>query len=81
MLHVLALILVLMLPTGPLHGNARPKELDVAFHRPAPLINVPVPAAPLPAAPAGEGPAGPRRPERERPAPSIVAPEQIPDAP
>ena len=73
-LHVLAFILLLLVPVRALRHSAPPRELDVVFRQTPPRIEVPAPA-PLPA-PRGETLAA-RRPEP--PAPS--APANVPIAP
>ena len=88
-LHGLALIVVLLLPAGALVHIAPPeKEVDVVFHRPAP-IESPVPPPPKRGAAAGPrmggpppapkpkpaappGPLGPGKPE-----PTVEAPPQV----
>ena len=72
-IHVLAMVLVLLVPAEALSRSPRPKtEVDVVFHRP-PRIEVPAPAVPHP--PSRETTAA-----RLRPSP-IVPPKPIPSAP
>ena len=63
-LHALVLLLLMLIPVRALSRPAPPKELDVVFHRPAP---VPIPAPPPVVAPKGpEG--GPKQKEMPKPA-------------
>jgi hypothetical protein len=77
-LHVLALILLLLVPVG-LRRSAPPRELDVVFRRTPPPVEVPAPAAlprgeTLAARPRPE-PAGPSAPPNVPLAPKPIAPE------
>ena len=77
-LHVLALTLLLLVPTQALRRSPRPKrELDVVFYRP-PRIELSVRAAPLP--PARQGTAAPR-PLPGAVKPALRAPEVTQVAP
>src|SRR3989442_12509562 len=78
-LHGLALIVLLLVPAGALVHIAPPeKQVDVVFHRPAPIEPVPppptrtaaagprpggTPPAPKPKPAAPPGPLGPKKPE------------------
>jgi hypothetical protein len=46
-LHGFALAVLLLMPSGALRRGARPKELDVVFHRPTPRVEVPAAVAAL----------------------------------
>jgi hypothetical protein len=70
--HLLALFLLLMIPTEVLRSSARPKEVEVVFHRPRRPIEVPARAV-LPPGPRVATTAGPRRDGGGKPAPSLVA--------
>ena len=77
--HALALLLVLLIPVAALRSNARPKELEVVFHRPRRAIEVPARAA-LPAGPREATAVGPRRESGGKPAPSAVPEDSRPAA-
>jgi len=78
-LHGFALAVLLLMPSGALRRSARPKELDVVFHRPTPRVEVPAAVAAL-SLPRGasapgrrlgriEPPARPAAPREPAPAP------------
>jgi hypothetical protein len=79
-LHGCALAVLLLMPSGALRRSARPKELDVVFHRPAPRIEVPVAVAALALQRAALAP-GPRLGRIEPPARPVAPREPSPAAP
>jgi hypothetical protein len=70
--HLLALVLLLMIPVEVLRSNARPNEVEVVFHRPRKPIQVPT-RPDLPPGPRAATPAVARRDGGGKPAPSAVA--------
>jgi hypothetical protein len=62
--HLLALVLLLLIPARAIVSSERAKELEVIFHRPRPPVEVPVRAA-LPRGPRREGVGSPVRPVPE----------------
>ena len=71
-IHLLALLLLMLIPVQALRSSESPKELDVVFHRPRPPVEVPARAALPPA---------PRRDGSGRPAPRAVPEESRAAAP
>src|SRR5215831_1760207 len=78
-IHVLAMAVLLLVPAEALRQSERPRaQVDIVFHRPAPVA---IPAPPGPPAPRGGTPAGPK-PEHQRPAPpKPAAPPGPPELP
>jgi hypothetical protein len=78
-LHGLALAVLLLVPMGALRHSARPKELDVTFHRPTPRIEPPPP--PVPAKAVAVAAAGLRPSRIEKPLPLAGPPAPAAAAP
>jgi hypothetical protein len=77
-LHLLALVLLMLIPMTVISPSTTPRELDVVFHRPPPAA-VPIPAPPiaLPKGPEHSGrPAGPVIPKAPQPSNAPEAPGQ-----
>jgi len=74
--HLLALLLVLMIPAQALRSTASSKEIEVVFHRPRPPVEVPARVA-LPPALREATAVGPRRDGGGKPAPSVVADSRL----
>jgi hypothetical protein len=69
--HLLALLLLLLIPVEAMRSTVQPKALEVVFHKPRPPVAVSKPAA---------LPAGPRREGSGRPAPPVVREDLRPSA-
>jgi hypothetical protein len=69
--HVAVLVLLLLIPAEALRSTARPKELEVIFHRPRPPIAVPRTVT-LPTGRKDLTAVGPRRESGGKPAPSPI---------
>ena len=70
--HLLAMLLLLLIPTGALLPSPHPKELDVVFYKARPPVKVPVSAV-LPPAPRAAAAPGPILADRNgSPAPAAV---------
>ncbi len=76
-LHLVALIVLMLIPAEALRRTERAREVDVVFHRPRPPVAVPAAAA----LPPGHIAAGPRpEPKPARPSPP-PAPQGVPKGP
>jgi hypothetical protein len=71
-LHLLALLLLLLIPVQAMRSIESPKELEVVFHRPRPPIEIPARAV---------LPPGPRREGLGKPAPRAVSEDSRAPAP
>ena len=73
--HLLAILLLMLIPAQAMRSNAAPTELEVVFHRARQPIEVPVRAS-LPPGPRKETAVGPRRDGGGKPAPAAVVDER-----
>jgi hypothetical protein len=84
--HLVALVLLLLIPTQVMRSSVRAKELEVVFHRAKPVVEVPVRAA-LPPGTHSVTTAAPRRDAGGKPVPSTapndpkLSPSETPGTP
>ena len=70
-LHALVLVVLLLMPAGPLRQTVHPEETEVVFHRPPPPVEIPPLVLPRPTGPAlaagpkSAAPAAPKAPTVE----------------
>jgi outer membrane biosynthesis protein TonB len=84
--HLVALVVLLLIPAQVMRSNVRAKELEVVFHRPKPAVEVPT-RAPLPPGTRSVTTAAPSRDAGGKPVPSTtpddpkLSPSEAPGAP